>query len=45
MIYCISCKKKTNDLNIKSKITKHNKPYIIGNYSICKKIKITIFIY
>ena len=28
MIYCISCKKKTNDINIKPKITKNNKPYI-----------------
>ena len=42
MIYCISCKKKTNDKNIKPKITKNNKPYILANCSICKKIKILI---
>ena len=39
MIYCISCKKKTNDINIKPKITKNNKPYILANCSICKKLK------
>ena len=39
MIYCISCKKKTIDINIKPKITKNNKPYIIGNCSVCKKLK------
>ena len=39
MIYCFSCKKKTNDNNLTAKITKNNKPYIIGNCSICKKLK------
>ena len=39
MIYCISCKKKTNDNNIKPKMTKNNKPYIIANCSVCKKLK------
>ena len=39
MIYCISCKKKTNDINIKAKITKNNKPYILANCSVCKKSK------
>ena len=39
MIYCISCKKKTNDDNIKPKITENNKPYILANCSICKKNK------
>ena len=39
MIYCISCKKKTNDINIKPKITKNNKPYILANCSVCKKSK------
>ena len=39
MIYCISCKKKTNDINIKPKITKNNKPYITANCNICKKLK------
>ena len=39
MIYCISCKKKTNDINLIGKITKNNKPYILANCSICKKSK------
>ena len=39
MIYCISYKKKTNDNNIKAKMTKNNKPYIISNCSVCKKLK------
>ena len=39
MICCISCKKKTNDINIKPGITKTNKPYILANCSICKKNK------
>ena len=39
MIYCISCKKKTSDINMKPKITKNNKPYILANFSICKKLK------
>ena len=30
MIYCISCKKKTNDDNIKPKIAKNIKPYILS---------------
>ena len=39
MIFCISCKKKTKDINIKPKITKNNKPYILANCYICKKLK------
>ena len=39
MIYCISCKKKTNDINLIGKITKNNKLYILANCSICKKSK------
>ena len=28
MIYCLSCKKKTNDNNLAPKITKNKRPYI-----------------
>ena len=39
MIYCLSCKKLTKDVNIKAKITKNKRPYITANCSICKKLK------
>ena len=39
MIYCLSCKKKTADNDIKAKITKNKKPYIQSNCSICEKLK------
>ena len=39
MIYCLSCKKRTADNNLKPKITKNKKPYITANCSICKKLK------
>ena len=39
MIYCLSCKKSTKDVNIKAKVTKNKKPYIIANCSICKRLK------
>ena len=39
MIYCLSCKKKTNDINLTAKITKNKKPYITANCNICKKLK------
>ena len=38
-IFCPSCKKNTKSKNIKGKITKNNKPYIINNYDICNKLK------
>ena len=38
-IYCLSCKKITRSKNIKGKITKNNKPYLIGNCDICNKLK------
>ena len=38
-IYCLSCKKNTKSKNIKGKITKNNKPYLIGNCNICNKSK------
>ena len=39
MIYCLSCKKSTEDVNIKAKFTKNKKPYITANCSICKRLK------
>ena len=39
MIYCLSCKKRTADINLKSNITKNKKPYIQSTCSICKKLK------
>ena len=39
MIFCLSCKKHTNDINAIGKLTKHNKPYISAKCNICKKIK------
>ena len=38
-IYCLSCKENTKSKNIKAKITKNNKPYIISNCDICNKLK------
>ena len=38
-IYCLSCKKNTKSKNIRGKITKNNKPYLIGNCNICDKLK------
>ena len=39
MIYCLSCKKQTKDVNVKSKVTKNKKPYITANCSVCKRLK------
>ena len=38
-IYCLSCKKNTMSKNIRGKITKNNKPYLIGNCINCDKLK------
>ena len=38
-IYCLSCKENTKSKNIKGKITKNNKPHIIGNCDICNRLK------
>ena len=37
MIFCLSCKKRTNDINPIDKLTKNNKPYISAKCNICKK--------
>ena len=39
MIFCLSCKKHTNDINVVGRLTKNNKPYITAKCNICKKIK------
>ena len=39
MIFCLSCKKHTKDVNVVGKLTKNNKPYISGKCDICKKLK------
>ena len=33
MIYCLSCKKPTKDVNIKPKVTKNKRPYIVYSLS------------
>ena len=38
MIFCLSCKKHTNDINPVGKLTKNNKPYIyLPNVIFVKK--------
>ena len=39
MIYCLSCKKLTKDVNVKPKVTKNKRPYITANCDICKRLK------
>ena len=39
MIHCLSCKKMTEDFNIKPKVTRNKRPYITANCSICKRLK------
>ena len=39
MIFCLSCKKHTNDINAVGKLTKNDKPYISAKCNICKKMK------
>ena len=38
-IYCLSCKQSTESNNLKGKITKNYKPYLIGNCINCDKLK------
>ena len=38
-IYCLSCKKNTKSKNVRGKISKNNKPYLIGNCINCDKLK------
>ena len=39
MIYCLSCKKLTKNLNVKPNMTKNKRPYITANCDICKRLK------
>ena len=39
MIFCLSCRKNTNDINPVGKLTKNNRPYISAKCNICKKSK------
>ena len=39
MIFCLSCKKNTSDINPIGKLTKNNRPYITAKCNICKKMK------
>ena len=39
MIFCLSCKKHTNDINAIGKLTKNNRPYISAKCNVCKKTK------
>ena len=39
MIFCLSCRKNTNDINPIGKLAKNNKPYISAKCNICKKMK------
>ena len=39
MIFCLSCKKHTKDINPVGKLTKNNRPYVLSKCNICKKSK------
>ena len=39
MIFCLSCKKHTNDINSIGKLTKNNRAYISAKCNVCKKME------
>ena len=39
MIFCLHCKKHTNNINPIGKFTRNNRPYISAKCNICKKMK------
>ena len=39
MIFCLSCKKHTSDINPIGKLTSNNNPYISAKCNICKNLK------
>ena len=43
MIFCLSCKKHTRDIDVIGKLTKSNKPYVSAKCDICKKLKSKFF--
>ena len=44
MIFCLSCRKHTNDINAVGKLTSNNRPYISAKCNICKKMKSNLFL-
>ena len=44
MIFCLSCKKHTNDINPVGKLTSNNRPYISAKCNICKNLKVNSFL-
>ena len=43
-IYCLSWKKNTKSKNVKGKITKNNKPYLISNCINCDKLNLNLLV-
>ena len=43
MIFCLSCRKNTSDINPIGKLTKNNGPYISAKCDVCKKMKSKFF--
>ena len=39
MIYCLSCRKITKDVDINPRVSKNKRPYITANCSVCKRLK------
>ena len=39
MIFCLSSKKHTKDINPVGKLSKNNRPYVLFKCNICKKMK------
>ena len=39
MIFCLSCKKHTKDINPIGRLSKKNRPYVLSKCNICKKMK------
>ena len=39
MIFCLSCKKHTKDINPIGKLSKNNRPCVLSKCNICKKMK------
>ena len=44
MLFCLSCKRHTNDINPIGKLTKNNKPYISAKCNIVKNQKVNLFL-
>ena len=44
MIFCLSCRKNTSDINPIGKLTSNNRPYITAKCDVCKKSKADLFL-